>query len=441
MSSRNTSRGISAVGTVTPHAPGVVPPGPAGRHLPTPGGSTPGRAAPRRLVVLLAGLILVVAACSGGASGTDGAEPATTRATTTTTLPPAEVTATIDDGATDVSVAAPIGVTVAHGTFESVTLSRGADATFAPEPAEGVLNADRTGWLGPSDFAPNSPYVIEARVAGVDGTSTDHTWNFTTGAATLELHTSTNVGDGATYGIGMPIIVTLNTAVPEALRKAVTDRMQVTSEPAVTGGWRWFTDTEVHFRPAEYWPAHTAVHLNIDFAGLHLGGGVWGVDGRTVDFAIGDAHISVVDAAAHTMSVQVNGQVVNTFPVSTGRPGPTTETRSGIHVVNEKAPMVIMDSSTIGIPVDSPEGYRVEAEWSVRISNSGEFVHSAPWSVDSQGRANVSHGCVNAAPADARWFYDLTMTGDVVQVINTPRQLEPWNGYGDWQVPWDQWVN
>ncbi|HET8930389.1 MAG TPA: L,D-transpeptidase, partial [Acidimicrobiales bacterium] len=183
------------------------------------------------------------------------------------------------------------------------------------------------------------------------------------------------------------------------------------------------------------------VHLDVDFTGLHLGNGVWGVDGRTVDFSIGDAHISTVDAGAHTMSVQVNGQVVNTFPVSTGRPGPTTETRSGVHVVNEKSPMVIMDSSTIGIPVDSPEGYKIEAEWSVRISNSGEFVHSAPWSVDSQGHANVSHGCVNASPGNAKWFYDLTQTGDVVQVVNTPRQLEPWNGYGDWQVPWDQWVN
>ncbi len=420
----------------TPNATSEIPPrGPAHGHAPVSRRHEFARAA----AAVVACLTLLLAACSSKSS-TDGATPVT-NASTTTTLPPATVSSTVADGATDVPVTTPIGITVDHGTFTSVSLTKGPGATFAPDPPKGVTNAARTGWLSPSNFAPNTPYRIDAKVSGVDGRTTDHTWAFTTGAPTTELHTSLNVGDGSVYGVGMPIIVTLNAAPSQDLRKTVTDRLKVTSNPPVEGGWRWFSDTEVHWRPAQYWPAHTKVHLDVDFAGLDLGGGVWGVDGRTVDFSIGDAHISTVDAATHTMSVQVNGQVVNTFPISTGRPGPTTETRSGIHVVNEKAPMVIMDSSTIGIPVNSPEGYRIEAEWSVRISNSGEFVHSAPWSVDSQGHANVSHGCVNASPTNAKWFYDLTQTGDVVQVINTPRQLEPWNGYGDWQVPWDQWVN
>lgn len=423
MSARNPNREVSPFGAT------------AGASSPT---SSRFRAVRSALAVLVC-VALLLSACSTE-SGTDRPAPAA-EATTTTTLPPASVNSTVADGATDVPVTAPIGITVEHGTLDSVELTRGAGATFAPEPPAGVVNAARTGWISPSDFAPNSPYRIDAEVSGVDGKTSRHSWEFTTGAATTELHTTTNVGDGSVYGVGMPIIVNLNVAVPATLHKAVTDRLAVTSEPPVTGGWRWFSDTEVHYRPSAYWPAHTRVHLGIDFTGLNLGNGVWGVDGRTVDFSIGDAHISTVDATAYTMSVQVNGQVVNTFPVSTGRPGPTTATRSGVHVVNEKAPMVIMDSSTIGIPVDSPEGYRIEAEWSVRISNSGEFVHSAPWSVDSQGHANVSHGCVNASPSNAKWFYDLTQTGDVVQVVNTPRQLEPWNGYGDWQIPWDQWVN
>ena len=138
------------------------------------------------------------------------------------------------------------------------------------------------------------------------------------------------------------------------------------------------------------------------------------------------------------MTVQENGKPIRTFPISAG--SDKYPTKSGIHVVNEKSPKVVMDSATVGIPRDSPDGYYETVLWDVRISNSGEFVHAAPWSVGSQGNENVSHGCVNASDADAEWFFNYTMNGDVVQVLNTPVQLEPWNGYGDWQVPYDQWA-
>ena len=237
----------------------------------------------------------------------------------------------------------------------------------------------------------------------------------------------------------MPIIVKLNNPIPETLHHALTDRLVVTSTPAVTGSWRWFSDTEVHYRPSEYWPAHTKVSLKVDFAGFDAGAGTWGVDGRTVNFAIGDSHISNVDAAAHRMVVRANGAVVRDMPVSTGND--KYPTKSGTHVVNEKSKSVVMDSATVGIPRNSPDGYYETVLWDVRISNSGEFVHAAPWSTGAQGNSNVSHGCVNASVTDAEWFYNFTQTGDVVTVMNTPVQLEPWNGYGDWQVPYAQWAN
>jgi len=95
----------------------------------------------------------------------------------------------------------------------------------------------------------------------------------------------------------------------------------------------------------------------------------------------------------------------------------------------------------VGIPRDSADGYYETVQWNVRISNSGEFVHAAPWSVGSQGRTNVSHGCVNASPTDAEWFYNFSQTGDVVEVVGSPDQLAPTNGIGDWQIPWATWAN
>ena len=387
-----------------------------------------------RPLLAITAATLLLSSCGGGGSSL-AAVPSTS---TTIPAPKPEITATITDGAKDVPVAKAIGIKVDKGTLKNVELALGKGAA-APEPGGGVLNAKRTGWLSSANFAPRTPYRISATVLDTAGHASTHQWAFTTGAPAKELHTTLNVGDNSTYGVGMPLVVTLNNAIPEALRKSVTDRLTVTSTPSVTGAWRWFSDTEVHFRPSEYWPAQTKVSLKIDFTGLDVGGGTWGVDGRTVNFGIGDSHISVVDTATHTMTVNENGKPVKTFPISAGND--QNPTRSGIHVVNEKAQEVIMDSSTVGIPLGSANAYRLDVFWAVRISNSGEYVHAAPWSVGSQGNSNVSHGCVNASDADAEWFFNRTMNGDVVQVINSSRELEPWNGYGDWQVPYDQWAN
>ena len=53
-----------------------------------------------------------------------------------------------------------------------------------------------------------------------------------------------------------------------------------------------------------------------------------------------------------------------------------------------------MNSETVGIDRDSPEAYDIDdVQWAMRVTYSGEFIHAAPWSVGSQGYANVSHGC------------------------------------------------
>jgi lipoprotein-anchoring transpeptidase ErfK/SrfK len=138
------------------------------------------------------------------------------------------------------------------------------------------------------------------------------------------------------------------------------------------------------------------------------------------------------------MVVRTNGVVVRTFPVSTGRTD--LPTINGVHVVWWKTPDVIMDSSTVGIPRNSPDGYYEHVAWDVNISSSGEFVHAAPWSVDSQGRANVSHGCVNLAPAAAQWFYYYSLPGDIVQVSGSPRPPSYATATADWNMSWSAWT-
>jgi lipoprotein-anchoring transpeptidase ErfK/SrfK len=181
------------------------------------------------------------------------------------------------------------------------------------------------------------------------------------------------------------------------------------------------------------------VTVTAHIAGYAAPDGAYGAKDVTITYSIGAAHVSTVDVNAHTMTVTENGAVVRVIKVSTGRD--EFPTHGGIHVASEKANPKIMDSSTIGIPRNSPGGYYESVPWSVRISNSGEFVHAASWSTAAQGNRNVSHGCVNVSPADGEWFYGFTQIGDVVQVNGSPVPLQPTNGIGDWQIPWAQWAN
>lgn len=108
---------------------------------------------------------------------------------------------------------------------------------------------------------------------------------------------------------------------------------------------------------------------------------------------VGESLIATVDDTTKLMEIVRDGELVKTFPVSLGKPG--WETPNGTYYVLANHSEIVMDSSTFGLRVDAPEGYRVDVEDAVRISNDGIFVHGAPWSVGAQGVSNVSHGCTS----------------------------------------------
>ncbi|MFN8228574.1 MAG: Ig-like domain-containing protein [Mycobacterium sp.] len=228
-----------------------------------------------------------------------------------------------------------------------------------------------------------------------------------------------NPSNGSMVGVAKPIYI--NFAVPIANRQLAQDSIHISSVPPVPGRFYWVTDTQLRWRPQDFWPANTVV--NIDAAGTKS------------TFRTGDYLVATIDDKAHQMEVMRNGKLEKTFPVSMGRPDGKHETKNGTYYVLEKFPEIVMDSSTYGVPVDSAEGYKLKVQDAVRIDNSGAFVHSAPWSVGDQGKRNVSHGCVNLSPANAQWFYDNFGSGDPVVVkgtgggwYNTP------DGASDWQM-------
>lgn len=384
----------------------------------------PRRRLPAALVVLIGAALLT--SCVSAASLDVTAPSATDVPEPTVTSDPAAGTA-------DVALGSVVTISVRDGALKAVHI------TSPAGELQGATSADASTWKSTDNVRPSTAYQVQAVITDVAGNTLVRHWAFTTAAPAEVFSAKLSPTDSQVVGVGMPVIVKLSKAIPAEARADFVKHLSVSSTPVVKGAWRWFSDKELHWRPAEYWPAGTKVTAKAAIGGYDAGDGAWGTADVTVSYSIGDAHASTVDTAAHTMTVTSNGAVVKTLPVSTGNA--KYPTRSGIHVVNERTQKVIMDSATVGIPRDSPDGYYETVFWNVRISNSGEYVHAAPWSVGSQGRANVSHGCVNASDADAQWFFGFSQIGDVVEVLNSPVQLEPTNGIGDWQIPWAQWAN
>lgn len=341
---------------------------------------------------------------------------------------PISVRVTPDDGTKKVKPNAPIKVRVTGGALTKVTVKK-----KGGKKVHGKLAKDGTSWTSSALLRPSTSYVVRVKAKN-DAHTKKARSTFTTLTPSSPVKASIAPLDGSTVGVGQPIAVYLSKPVRN--RAAVERALKVTTNRHVRGVWHWFSDDELHFRPREYWPAHTKVTLHADLAGVHAGHGRWGVQNRTIKFRVGDKHVSTVNAKTHKMKVRSGGDLVKKMPVSTGRP--SYPTKSGIHVVMGKADPYHMDSTTAGIT--GSNAYQVTVRYAVRISNSGEFVHAAPWSVGSQGSSNVSHGCVNLSTSRAAWFYNFTQTGDIVKVKGTDAKLQPTNGFGDWNVAWHKWV-
>ncbi|OFJ54167.1 L,D-transpeptidase [Mycolicibacterium grossiae] len=227
-----------------------------------------------------------------------------------------------------------------------------------------------------------------------------------------------NPTNGSMVGVAKPIYI--NFARPIADRALAEQAVHITSNPPVPGRFYWTSDTQLRWRPQDFWPANTVV--NIDAGGTKS------------SFRTGDYLVATVDDATHQMEVRRNGVLEKTFPVSMGKPDGKHETKNGTYYVLEKFADIVMDSSTYGVPVDSAEGYKLKVQDAVRIDNSGIFVHSAPWSVGDQGKRNVSHGCINLSAANAQWFYDNFGSGDPVVVKNSKGLYNQPDGASDWQM-------
>ena len=361
-----------------------------------------------------------------------------------------------DSGASDQSAAAPKPAPVvvalrvgadpgAVPVDQQVRLSaqdgrlRSVSVSSALGALEGELSADGSGWTASSRLEPGTTYDVRTVAERADGKEKRTRSSFTTADLSLDQQTYPSVAPlaGETVGVGMPVIVSFDVAVSD--KASIEKHLKVTSVPEQKGAWHWMSDHEVHWRPASYWKAGTDVSVDVDINSVPAGGGIYGQESRQVSFHVGDAVVSKVNAQTHQMQTFINGKLARTTPITTGKPGFTT--RSGVKVIMEKFRTRRMNSETVGIAAGDPEAYDIDdVEYAMRVTYSGEFLHAAPWSVGSQGYANVSHGCTGMSTTNAAWIYNISKRGDVVEYTGTDRPMTLDNGYGDWNLPFAQYA-
>jgi lipoprotein-anchoring transpeptidase ErfK/SrfK len=250
------------------------------------------------------------------------------------------------------------------------------------------------------------------------------------------VHIKTLNADGVQYGVGMPVIAFFSRKITSG--KALQDATKVTVDgKEITGAWYFEYSSyykgypiEGHWRPQDYWPAHSQVHVDIPAKGLSAGKNLAYDDSLTLDFGIGPRNIAVVNDATHRISVTSDGKEKFNFPVSLG--ANNTPTAHGIKVIMEKGRDICMRG---------PGYYECHIKYTQRLTYGGEYLHSAPWNTYNIDHGiDSSNGCTNMHDADAKTLYHFLEVGDVVIYPNANGPaMQLGAGYGDWNVPWDSW--
>ncbi|MCL2553687.1 MAG: Ig-like domain-containing protein [Actinomycetia bacterium] len=400
------------------------------------------RTAKGLLALALGAVLLGATACGGsaGASSDKGGSDGKAGASGSTSKAPvskASVSISPKNGATGVNTSGALKVSAAQGKLTKVTVTDSHGTAV-----EGAISADGGSWVPAGVLHTKTRYSVSATAVDADGLNTAQQTSFTTLNPKSVNYGNFNINSGSTYGVGMEVSIHFNKPVLDqaATHKGIT----VTASNGVEVAGHWFGNQRIDFRPENYWAAGTKVTLHLRLDGVQMSPGVYGQQDKDVAFTIGRSQTSVADNKSKMLKIYRDGKLYKTYPTSLGDAEHTTY--NGKMVIEEKSLTVDMDSRTVNLG----NAYRIkDVPHGMRLSDSGTFAHGNYWRPTSVfGHENTSHGCVGLHDVKgggdpntpAAWFYNHSLIGDVVEVVNSPdKVIDPSNGLNGWNMSWATW--
>jgi lipoprotein-anchoring transpeptidase ErfK/SrfK len=372
---------------------------------------------------------LLTAACSSGHPQTpaEASASASASASAHAAQLSTELKITPANGSRGVNPSRGITVTATKGKVTNVTV------TTSGDPVTGTLSGGGKKWHSAWTLNASQTYTVTATGTDASGQKITTTSRFRTLTPPSTFQTEIFEGSNQTYGVGMPIMLIFSQPITN--RAAVERSLELTTSKPVIGGWYWDDSEHLYFRPRDYWPANTTVGFDGHLNGVEGARGVYGAADLTQTFNIGDSIIAVASTTTHRTQIYLNGRLAYQWPISTGRT--TLPTPDGTYLSVEKAHPVRMIG---GGPPGSAGYYNELVNYAVRFTFSGDYYHSAPWSVVNQGTSNVSHGCVNLPPAAAVTYYNLSIPGDPITVTASTAAGKWDDGWTEWFLTWSQYL-
>jgi lipoprotein-anchoring transpeptidase ErfK/SrfK len=338
-----------------------------------------------------------------------------------------ELRITPADGSHGVDPSSRITVTDLKGKVTNVTVRTSGDAV------SGHMSDDGKTWSSAGHLDVSQSYTVTATGVVGGGRTITKTSTFRTLTPSQTFATAIYEGYGATYGVGIPIM--LSFSQPITNKAAVERALELTTSKPVIGAWSWDGDERVNFRPRDYWPADTTVTFSGHLDGVEGAPGVYAATNMSQTFNIGRSLIAVASTSTHRTQIYLNGKLAYQWPISSGRA--SLPTPDGTYLSVEKGNPVRMIG---GGPPGSPGYYNELVNFAVRFTFSGDYYHAAPWSVVDQGNTNVSHGCVNLPPAAAQTYYDMSIPGDPITITASTAAGKWDDGWTEWFMPWSEYL-
>ncbi|MEU7643496.1 L,D-transpeptidase [Streptomyces huasconensis] len=396
-------------------------------------------------VSALVGGVLVLSACNGddgdkASGGKESQHQVDEAAAKKTSV--AQIAIAPENGSDNASINSAAKVTVEDGTLTAVTMK-----TADGQAVAGQISPDKKSWKPGTQLERATKYKISATAEDSEGRKAHENSTFTTVSKANSFIGNFTPENGSTVGVGMPVSINFDKGITN--KKDVQSAIKVSSTSGQEVVGHWFGNNRLDFRPEEYWKGNSTVTLKMNLDGVEGADGVYGVQQKTVQFKIGRNQVSIVDAKTKTMKVTRDGKVIKTIPISAG--SPENKTYNGKMVISEMFKETRMDGATVGFKDNDGKGeYDIkDVPHAMRLSSSGTFIHGNYWGSPSIfGNANTSHGCIGLEDAKGAgdkskpgaWFFDNTITGDVVDVRNTgDKVIAPDNGLNGWNMDWAQW--